>query len=254
MRLLPERAQSVIFPAYRRATAWPPVGMVRFSRLNGVTPVSDHFGLDRGKPIDRYYIEDFLRRHAGAQGYAPGVIRGRVLEISDARYVKRFGDPAAIERIDVLDSFPGNDRATLVADLADAPNLESDAFDCVICTQTLLLVYDVRAAIRTLHRILKPGGTLLATVPGISQIARPDMDVWGDYWRFTTLSMRRLLEESFSAEDVTVEAYGNVLAATAFLYGLAVKDLRQSILEVQDPNYQVLIAAKAVKGSRADSA
>ena len=102
------------------------------------------------------------------------VIRGRVLEVQEAVYTQRFGDPASIERIDVLDIDPDNPDATVVADLADAPNLPSDAFDCVICTQTLLLIYDVHAAVRTLHRVLKPGGTALVTVPGISRICRPD--------------------------------------------------------------------------------
>jgi hypothetical protein len=117
----------------------------------------------------------------------------------------------------------------------------------VICTQTLLLIYDVAAAIRTLHRILAPGGTLLVTVPGISQICRPDMDVWGDYWRFTTLSARRLFEEAFEPADVTVESYGNVLAASAFLYGLAAQDLKRKELDPRDPDYQLIIGVKATK-------
>ena len=96
----------------------------------------------------------------------------------------------------------------MVADLTHAPELPSDTYDCVICTQTLLLIYDVRAAVATLHRILKPGGTLLATVPGVSQICHPDMESWGDYWRFTSLSARRLFEEFLNPSDVTIDTYG----------------------------------------------
>lgn len=229
-------------------TAWPPVGLVRFGSLARPTPISRTFGLDRGQPIDRYYIEDFLRRHIGERGYAPGAIRGRVLEIGDDIYTRRLGNPNLIDDVEVLDASADNPLATVVADLTNAPNLQSDAYDCVICTQTLLLIYDVHAAVHTLHRILKPGATLLVTVPGISQICRPDMDAWGDHWRFTTLSLRRLLEEVFDAEDITVEAFGNVYTATAFLYGLAVRDLRGSaLLDVRDPDYQLLVAARAVK-------
>ena len=242
-----ERTQQRLAPAYRRVAAWPPVGAIRFGSLRRLTPISRSYGLDRGKPIDRHYIEDFLRRHGGARGYAPSVIRGRVLEIGDARYAQRFGDPAVIESVDVLDVSADNPRATLVGDLTNAPEVQSDSFDCVICTQTLLLIYDLRAAVKTLHRVLKPGGTLLATVPGISPICRADMDTWGDCWRFTELSLRRLLEEEFRPEDVTIGTYGNVCTATAFLYGLAVKDLPRSVLEVHDPNYQLVITAKAVK-------
>ena len=50
----------------------------------------------------------------------------------------------------------GNPQATIVGDLTDAPHIPSDAFDCAIVTQTLQFVYDVRAALATLHRVLRP--------------------------------------------------------------------------------------------------
>ena len=117
----------------------------------------------------------------------------------------------------------------------------------MICTQTLLLIYEVRSAIETLHRILKPGGTLLVTVPGVSQICHPEMETWGDYWRFTSVSARLLFEEFFDPGTVTVESYGNVFTASAFLYGVAAQELRRSRLDFRDPDYQVLIGIKAVK-------
>jgi SAM-dependent methyltransferase len=214
-----------------------------------VTPFDREFGAGRGSPIDRYYIEDFLRRHAGSAGYAPSAIRGRVLEIGEDRYTRSFGDASAIERVDILDASRANPNATIVADLASGDGIPSEAFDCVICTQTLLLIFDVRSAVRTLHRSLKPGGIVLVTVPGITKISRPDMDVWGDYWRFTTASARRLFEEVFDPSEVTVESYGNVLSATAFLYGLATEDLKRAELDVRDPDYELLIAVKAIKAS-----
>jgi SAM-dependent methyltransferase len=245
-RYLPADVRRRGWNRYRQIRSWPPVGLGRLG-MKRLAPVSKEFGFERGKPIDRYYIEDFLRRHAGMREYAPGVVRGTVLEVGEAQYAERFADQARLERIDILDASPTNPRATVIADLTDAPELESDTYDCVICTQTLLLIYDVRAAVGTLHRVLKPGGTLLVTVPGVSQICHPDMESWGDFWRFTSLSARRLFEEFFDPSEVTVETFGNVLTASAFLYGLAVQDLRKSQLDVRDPDYQVLIAVKAVK-------
>jgi SAM-dependent methyltransferase len=134
-----------------------------------------------------------------------------------------------------------------VADLTDGTNLPSDTYDCVICIQTLLVIYDVKAAIQTIHRILKPGGTALVTVPGISQICRPDIDSWGDYWRFTTLSARRLFEEAFDPANVTVDSYGNILTASAHLYGLATEDMSRRQLDLHDPDFQVTIGIKAIK-------
>jgi hypothetical protein len=116
----------------------------------------------------------------------------------------------------------------------------------VILTQTLHLIYDVRAALKTLYRILKPAGILLATAPGISQISE---DQWGAYWcwSFTSLSVRRLFTEVFPAASVDIQAYGNVLAAAAFLYGLAAQELHKNELDHNDPSYEVLITVRAVK-------
>ena len=210
--------------------------------LRRVTPIDSGFGLGRGKPVDRHYIEDFLQRHAGD-------IRGRVLEVAEDAYTQRFGGDR-VERSDILHADDSNPRATLVGDLADANDLPCDSFDCFICTQTLTYIYDVQTAVATIHRILKPGGVLLATVPGISQMSPYDRDRWGEYWRFTAQSLGRLLGESFGSEQVQVEAYGNVLASTAFLQGLRTDDLRRDELDHRDQRYQMLIAGRAVKSGR----
>jgi SAM-dependent methyltransferase len=206
-----------------------------------LTPISRRWGKDRGgQPIDRYYIECFLAAHAAD-------IRGRVMEVGDDTYARRFG-ANAVKRRDILHAIPGNPQATIVADLARGSDQLSDAaFDCVILTQVLQMISDPGAAVRTVHRILRPGGVVLATVPGISQVSRWDMERWGDYWRFTTLSARRLFASVFPPEQVSVEPHGNVLAAIAFLHGLAAKDLRPAELDHQDPDYQVLITVRAVR-------
>lgn len=216
----------------------PPVGAVNFGDLRRVTPISRHFGYDRGLPVDRYYIENFLKKQ-GAD------IKGRALEIGDDSYTKQFGGDHVRIR-DVLHVKEGNPLATFVGDLINAKQLPSDAFDCFILTQTLHLVYDFRLAVETIYRILKPGGVLLATVPGISQIS---IDEWSDYWcwSFTQLSARRLFEEFFPGDHLQIETYGNVLSAIAFLQGLSFNELNQEELDHQDPCYQVIITIRAVK-------
>jgi ubiquinone/menaquinone biosynthesis C-methylase UbiE len=147
----------------------------------------------------------------------------------------------------VLDVRPDYALATIVADLAVGDDIPSNAFDCVILTQVLNFIYDVKAAIRTVHRILKPGGCVLVSVAGISQMAQNEMEYCGDYWRFTSISLRRLFEEVFPAANVTVEAHGNVLAAISFLHGLAQEELRKDELDYRDPNFEVSVLLKAVK-------
>lgn len=229
---------------FRRIRGRPAVGSVDFGDLRRLDPIDRNYGFGRGTPVDRYYIDRFLREWTAGE-VSP--ISGRALEIGETRYLDAFGDPDRIEAIDVLDISANNPTATVIADLADAPQIDSDAYDCVICTQTLLLIYDVRAALATLHRILRPGGTLILTVPGISQICRPEMDELGDYWRFTTRSLRMLLEEVFGANDLIVEAYGNVFTASCFLYGIAAEELERRDLDHRDPDYELLIGARAIK-------
>ena len=214
----------------------PAPGRVRLGDLRRVTPLSRAFGFDRGQPVDRHYIEAFLGRNAAD-------IRGRVLEVGDAEYTTRFGGPR-VTRSDVLHVSEGTPNATIVADLARGDAIPSASFDCVILTQTLHLVYDVRAAIATLRRILAPGGTCLVTVPGISQI---DAGAWRDswYWAFTPASLRRALGEAFDARRVDVESFGNVLAATAFLYGMSASELTPGELDAMDASYPVTVAARA---------
>jgi len=202
-------------------------------------PVSRLFGADRGQCIDRHYIERFLDDHAGD-------IRGRVLEVGDDEYTKRYGGDR-VTRGDVVHAVEGNRKATLVADLARADQFPGDAFDCVILTQTLQHVYDLRGAVETLHRALAPGGVVLTTVPGISQISRYDMDRWGDFWRFTPLSISRLFEGRFPGNALEVHSLGNVLTASAFLYGLAAEELSPDERDYHDPDYPLLIALRAVK-------
>ena len=216
----------------------PPVGTVSFGDLRRLTPISSNWGYDRGRPIDRYYIETFLAAHSHD-------IHGRVLEIGDNNYTREFGTDRVIES-DVLNFQQGVPGTTIVGDLESAPQIPSNTFDCIILTQTLQLIYNVSAAVKTAHRILKPGGVLLATFPGISQTYD---DLWADkwYWNFTVVSAQRLFEEVFSIENVTVQGFGNVLAATAFLQGLAVAELNQQELDYTDLGYEVTITARALK-------
>lgn len=221
------------------SAASPPVGAVDFGSLRRVTPVSRVFGFDRGGCIDRYYIERFLASHAAD-------IHGRVLEVADNEYTRRFGGDR-VTQSDVLHATPGNRKATIVADLASGDGIPAGAFDGIILTQTLQHIHDTRAVIATLHRSLAAGGVVLVTVPGISQISRYDMERWGDFWRFTTLSARRLFEDVFDAREIHVEAHGNVLVACAFMHGLAADELNPEELNHHDPDYQVLITIRAKK-------
>ncbi len=220
-------------------TRWPPVGLVRFGNLRRVKPISTTFGLERGRALDRHYIETFLSGRSAD-------VHGHVLEIGTDMYTRLYGGDD-VTKVDVLHVAENREPVTIIGDLSHADHIESGSFDCVILTQTLQCVFDLTSAVETVHRILKPGGVVLVTIPGISKISRYDMDRWGYYWSFTTASARRLFEHRFPSDCVEVEAYGNVLSAISFLHGLSAGELRKRELEYHDPDYQVIITVRAVK-------
>jgi hypothetical protein len=213
---------------------------VSFGDITRVQPISARFGDDRGQPIDRYYIERFLTAHRSA-------IRGDVMEIGGSRYARMFADaPHSIQVLHATDEHP---EATLVGDLTRVSTLPASAVDCLICTQTLGFIFDVPAAVAGIEHVLRPGGIVLATVGGISQVSRYDMDRWGDYWRFTDAAIRGLFAELFA--DLEVVTFGNVAASVAFLQGIAVDDLPdRCVLDATDPDYQLVIGVAARKRGR----
>jgi hypothetical protein len=200
-------------------------------------PLSDTWGFDRGTPVDRYYIEHFLERHARD-------IRGRVLEMKSRAYTDRFG--TGVHSADVLDLDASNAEATIVADLSTTAMMPASRFDCFILTQTLQFIFEVESAITSAHRMLAPGGTLLVTVPCVSRVA-PRYGQDTDYWRFTPASCRRLFGAAFGAEQVSIEPLGNVGAAVAFLRGVAVEEIPHRVLDSNDPDFPVVVAVRAVK-------
>jgi len=192
------------------------------------------WGLERGTPVDRVYIEDFLSRHRRD-------IHGRVLEVKDRAYTERFG--TGVEQADVVDVDQENGLATIVADLSAPESLPAETFDCVILTQTLQYVSDPASAVRNTWRALRPGGVVLATVPCITHVEARERAT--DRWRFTEASCSDLFGAVFG--DVGIETRGNLAAATAFLMGLAAEELAQARLTRHDPDFPVVVLVRAVK-------
>lgn len=204
--------------------------------LRRLRPISERYGFDRGTPVDRYYIGRFLESHRAD-------VRGRVLEVKNNAYSRRFD--SGVTRFDVLDIDPTNPDATVVADLSAADDVPGDQFDAFVLTQTLHLIFDIESAVRHAHRLLKPGGILLATLPSVSRIDRGAAEI--DYWRVTEPSCRVLFGRVFGRENVELCAYGNVFTATAFLMGLAAEELRPRELNEHDAAFPVLVGVRAVK-------
>jgi hypothetical protein len=227
----------LVAPSLRRW--WRRRERVDLGDLRRSEPVSRLFGAERGLPIDRHFIEQFLCEHAS-------LIHGRALEVADRSYTTRFGGDR-VTTSDVLHATSGNASATIVGNLETGAGIPLGAFDAVILTQVLMCTFDLPAVVRTIHGMLAPGGSALITVPSISAISRYDADRWGDYWRFTEQSAARLFEREFGAANVHVQSFGNALVAHAFLAGMATEELREHELAAHDRDYPIVVAVVATR-------
>jgi len=241
-KIIPGSLLRILCKLFLRKPLLPAIGNVSPGDFDRLTPFSQAFGFDRGGAIDRYYIENFLKNEAGS-------IFGRVLEVGDNSYTLLYGAKKVIMS-DILHVDEKNTSATIIGDLSNAPHITANIFDCIILTQTLHLIYDFKEALKTCHRILKPGGTLLLTVPGITPI---DRDEWNStwYWSFTDKALKLLMEETFPGGNATIQSFGNVFAATAFLYGMGLPEVAPGKLDYHDPCFPVIITAKGIKNKLA---
>ncbi|HEX4805276.1 MAG TPA: methyltransferase domain-containing protein, partial [Conexibacter sp.] len=208
--------------------------------LRRLEPLSPFWGGERGLCVDRRFIERFLEAHADD-------VHGRVLAYHDARYATRYGRHR-LRACDVLDADATNPAATVIADLQRAPDLESGAYDCVLLPHVLQLLEEPAAAIAECARVLRPGGTLLTTVPAAGRVEAGGPRT--DCWRFSPAGLAELLARPFGAEQVEVAGHGGVDATLALLAGLAaeeVEDAAGASLEGGAGEAPLVIVARAVK-------
>lgn len=227
-RSAPHPVQRALLTLGRRA----PGRSVHWGNLRRLRPFSSRYGYDRGTPVDRYYIEAFLRQHAGR-------IHGNVLEVKDANYTRRFGQRA---RSYVVDIDQDNPEADLHADLNNPESLPVAFFDCVILTQVLQFLSPERA-LGNVWASVAPGGTLLLTVPSLGRLDPHDKAT--DFWRWTPNGLAELLGRV--QIPARVSGYGNVLACVSALWGLSVQDLSPEELDLVDQRFPLVACAYAEK-------
>ena len=201
-----------------------------------LSPISDYCGFERGRPLDRYYIDKFIKENQSS-------IKGFILEFLEPEYASVYAEPTS--KIETMDIDITNKSATIIGDIRNAYNIQSSYFDCIIATQLLQFIDDLDASLSELIRILKPGGVMLISVPSVSRID-PIAGVDGDYWRFTCSSLTYLLTKH---KDVTftINSAGNLYAIGISLLGGTVEDANVAKLSYNDQNFPLVIFAKVSK-------
>ena len=202
-------------------------GLPRWGNLRRTTPFSSTFGFERGTPIDRYYLHRFLTRHRD-------VITGDVLEVQNSSYTERFG--RAVARADTFDIVPQS-APTHRCDFSHCEDvIPGAAYDCLLLPNTLPHLRELDLALAHARRVVRPGGTILASAAGLLPLTG---DV-PDYWRLSPDGWRERLRDAWPGAAIDVAGHGNCLAAIAAQLGLAVEELSEAELDVPDPRYPVL--------------
>lgn len=202
--------------------------------IRSVYPLSRKFGLDRGTPIDRHYIEEYLKKNKKH-------IKGVCLEIGDNRYTKQYGSD--VTRSDILDVNSKNTTADIIGDLRNIPQIKSNTYDCIILTQVIGMIDDLDAVMKECHRILKSNGVLLVTTSSLA----PVIDYDYSFWRFTVKSLEYLFTKQFDKKLVSVESYGNALTSIYYYVGGVQEELQREEIDYNDKYFPCIIAGKAVK-------
>lgn len=198
-------------------------------------PISSIYGFDRGKPIDRYYIEQFLEK-------SKAKIRGSVLEVTDNKYTREFGGKR-VEQSDVLDINNKNKIANIISDLRNLSEIKDNSYDAIILTHVIGLIDDFDSVVLEIYRVLKPGGSVIVTAAAYNMVS----ELTQNYWRFTEASLKYIFLKQFKKAKLQVDSYGNVLIAQAFLVGMALEDVNKRDLEFVDKRYPVVISLIAQK-------
>ncbi len=201
-------------------------------------PASNYHGFDRGNPIDRFYIDNFIKQNKKH-------IRGNCLELLNNDYTLKYGGEKIIKS-DILDIDESNNRATIIDDLRNLKKIEDNSYECIILTQVLQFIDEVDLAISECHRILKKDGVILATLPAMSRID-PVSNTEGDYWRFTSASAKHIFQKRFSTDKIDISTHGNVRSGIFFYLGLSQEETSSKILRDNDPNFPLIITVKATK-------
>ncbi|MBP7927522.1 methyltransferase domain-containing protein [Patescibacteria group bacterium] len=219
-------------------TLKPAAGYYIFGeQKRSLQPLSFIYGFDRGKPIDRYYIESFMDENKE-------LIKGVCLEITDNDYTVKYGGDK-VTKSDALDIDTNNKQATIYGDLRNLDGIADNTYDCMIVTQTFVMIDDFHKAVAECYRVLKPGGALLVTMPCLGRVGKGTGH--NQFWRFTKTSCEYIFGKAFGKENVESKTYGNVFAGQCFWVGMASDELTKDELAYMDPEYPVIVATKAIK-------
>ncbi len=129
-------------------------------------------------------------------------IHGKVLDVGAGTMPFKAYLDGSVDEYRALDVEERSTGIDFVCDVQDMAPVPSSAFDGLLCSQVLEHVSEPQRALCEMSRVLRPGGTLVLSVPFLSRLHEEPHD----YFRFTEYGLRVLLEGSGFVVDEIVPA------------------------------------------------
>jgi len=137
-------------------------------------------------------------------------LRGDVLDVGSGAMPYRTIAGNDVKSYDGLDLAPRTEDVRYVCSAMDMSPVPSDSYDTVLCSEVLEHVSHPAAAVKEMSRVLRPGGTLIVTVPFLGRLHEEP----NDFQRFTEHGLRQLLADAgFVVESI--EPTGTVVSFLA---------------------------------------
>ena len=145
------------------------------------------------------FVRDFYKDHGPFNRVLDVGARNINGTVKDSMVQSGIPMPAELLGLDMI----GGENVDIVMNAHDLRlRFVKDSFDCVTCCETLEHDNKFWVSVEGMRTILKPGGWLLITVPGINFFRH---DYPSDYYRFTDSVYPEFFFEGY--ENIKVENY-----------------------------------------------
>ncbi|TRU96281.1 MAG: methyltransferase domain-containing protein [Microcystis wesenbergii Mw_QC_S_20081001_S30D] len=200
--------------------------------LKKSVPICHVFGLTRGKPVDRYYLNKFI------QEIKPQIV-GKILEIGGTSKDKDFYGINLGSSYQIMNIEPGL-GIDIVGDAHDGSIIKPESFDSIITFNVLEHCYAPWQVVENIYTWLKPGGKCFVMVPSAQRLHAIPRDYWRPLpdafaWMFRKFSQQKLY------------VYGNPISVIASYHGIATEELTTEELDAFHPDFPVATCIVAQK-------
>ena len=141
--------------------------------------------------VRRFFSPALLVSHSLVTPAIDQYARGKMIDIGcgDMPYKQRI--ERKVESYDTLDVEARCEGVKFIGDATNMHMIANETYDTMICLEVLEHISDPFAAVQEMARILKPGASLILSVPHLSRYH----ELPHDYYRYTKYGLKAMLEK-----------------------------------------------------------